>query len=588
MSDESKTTVQSALFHRVQNSIFVEGKYTYKVFLVYERDLEPGAILDEKRLKRRLSSKIMEMNNNRVSHYSKVEDKRLIYETTPLKLIEFSSVREEENGTGGKYTIYPLEFICNKCGKIYSVKKSDDLKNIPSRCEWEGCGGKIEQNTIIMYCEECGSIDTMNCYCSVGNHGAKYAHINRKSREDIQTWKTYCTECKKNGAPSVDFMRFPCHCGSKRRPLPVRDGGIVSPIIMTFVDLESKPKGDNSELIRIAVNYDLISNDQLRKATPQLKLESNDLLKNIQLVIDAAENPSVAEYAKDGMAYVNNAINQVKMSFEGVDLDELNDIQAVLRQSSSYGDYISSLSTDKFKMYGDSYQIIKNRFKLSDIRYVKDLRVVMSAIGVIMGINKFYEEDFVPHFVPFRKKRTDEGIYVITSPVVTEGILFRMDPVELCRWLKINGYIDREVDNMVDARSVLQHLAFASEGYNAVKTLVHTLSHLLIKQSTVYTGLDEGTCAELLFISDASVLIYSTSNVNIGGFEYAFKYSIPNWFSCVMDSVEDCTLDPVCVKEGGKCFSCLYVPEFVCSNFNKQLSRQSLIGGHLYKQGFWK
>jgi hypothetical protein len=588
MSDESKNPVQSALFHRVQNSIFVDGKYTYRVFSVYERDIEPGAIFDEKRLKRRLLSKIMKMNNDRIRHYSKIENKELIYETTPFKLVEFSFAREEENSTGGKYSIYPLEFICNKCGKIYVAKTSDDLNNIPTRCTWKECHGKIEQNTIIMYCEECGSLSTMNCYCIVANHGANYSHINRRSKEDIQTWETYCVKCKEDGGKSVDFMRFPCHCGGKRRPLPVRDGGVVSPVVMTFVDLEGKPKSDNSEAIRIAVYYGLLSNDQLRNVTPSLKLESEDLLENIQLVIDAAENPAVAEYAKNGMTYITRVIDQVKMSFEDVDLDELNDIQAALRQSSSYDDYLVSLPADKLAMYGDNYKKIKDEFKIFDIRYVKDLRVVMTAIGTIVGINKFYEEGFIPHFIPFRKRRTDEEIYAIASPIVTEGILFRLNPIEVCKWLRKNKHLDRIIDNESDARVTLQHLAVDSEGYSAVKTLVHTLSHILIKQSSVYTGLDEGTCAELLFVSDASALIYSTSNVNIGGFEYAFKYSIPNWFSCVMDSAEDCTLDPTCIKEEGKCFCCMYVPEFVCSNFNKQLSRQSLIGGYFYEHGFWK
>ena len=72
MKDESKKTVQSALFHRVQGSIFADGKYTYRVFSVYERDLESGEILDINRLRKRLLDKIIKMNNDRINRYPEI------------------------------------------------------------------------------------------------------------------------------------------------------------------------------------------------------------------------------------------------------------------------------------------------------------------------------------------------------------------------------------------------------------------------------------------------------------------------------------------------------------------------------------
>ena len=173
-------------------------------------------------------------------------------------------------------------------------------------------------------------------------------------------------------------------------------------------------------------------------------------------------------------------------------------------------------------------------------------------------------------------------------PIVTEGILFRLDPVKVCNWLHANGLIKSKVVKEGEARNLISHFKTNSDEYRALKMLVHSLSHILIKQSNIYTGLDENTCAELIFPLDASFLIYSTSSVNIGGFEYAFNYSLPNWFSRIKDAAEDCVFDPTCMKEGGRCFSCMHVTEFVCCNFNKDLSRHTLIGGDLYPHGFWK
>ena len=229
-----------------------------------------------------------------------------------------------------------------------------------------------------------------------------------------------------------------------------------------------------------------------------------------------------------------------------------------------------------------------------EIRYAEKLKVISAAIGQIVGLNKFYEEGFVPHFEPFRKRWDSKDIYSMIVPIETEGILFRLDPLKVCQWLFKNGLIKNEITSLNDAILHITHLIVDSDEYIAVKTLIHSFSHILIKQSNIFTGLDENSCAELLFPLDSSFMIYSTSSVNIGGFEYAFKYSLPNWFSRIEEAAEDCVFDPTCMKEGGKCFSCMYVAEFVCCNFNKELSRQSLVGkqsvedGYSYEYGFWK
>lgn len=586
MKNESSSPVHYALFHRTQYSIFVDNRYSYEVYPIYGRKIDSGLILDEKKLKRRLLNKIIRLNNDRMNHYSKIKDKVLINDNTEFKILGFSAVREGESDVGGYYSIYPLEFICAKCGKIYVAKNTKELSNIPPACTNNNCGGILEQNTILMYCEECGNIETMKCRCSVSDHTDKHAYINRKVRDDIRTWESYCKACRDKGGRPVDFMRHNCYCGGKRVPLPVRDGGIISPVILTTIDLECKPQKD-SEYIRTAIECNLIENDQLKKLLPSLDL-NEDLFNNIHQIMSIAELPLVSHQVEKGVQYIDSAVDKVKTMYDGVDLDELNDVHAVLRQSSSYEDYLKTLKSDEYELYSSQYIKIKNELKICDIRYVKELRIVSSAIGVIRGINKFYEDDFVPHFVPFRERRTDKEIYAISYPTTTEGILFRLDPVKVCEWLRDNQFTSIDAFDKTKAIEHLQRMDMNSVEYDAVKTLIHTFSHILIKQSPIFTGLDDRTCGELLFVSDASVLIYSTSNVNIGGFEYAFNYSIPNWFSQSQSSAEDCTFDPTCSNEGGRCFSCLFVPEFVCCNFNKQLSRHTLIGGNLYGQGYWR
>ena len=93
---------------------------------------------------------------------------------------------------------------------------------------------------------------------------------------------------------------------------------------------------------------------------------------------------------------------------------------------------------------------------------------------------------------------------------------------------------------------------------------------------------------ELIFVNPASVLIYSTSIVNIGGFEFVYENSLKEWFRDVEIEATECTFDPACITEKGACFSCLYLPEYVCTEFNQYLDRDILIGRRRYNAGFWQ
>lgn len=582
MSDDFKRGLQQAIFHGVKNSIHTEGNFTYKIYNVFQNELEDEVIYDKGRLKKRLLKEIIKKNNARADRYPNAQVKR-ISETTPFKLSTFQTSEEGNSSSAGGYALFPMEFICRNCGKIYDAKSSSDLKSIPSKC---ACGGKLEQNTIALFCEDCGAITQMGCTCS--QHGKEFAYLDRKTKDDISTWVTYCKKCRESGGKPVDFLRYPCWCKGKRKPLPVRDGGIYTPVSMTFIDLQHKPTGEMSDFIRIAVENESITYSALKTLLPPSCKMPEDILELIGQIQEAVNIPMLAENYVAANQYVLKAATQVQIDYAGVELDNLNDVRFVRDCSISFDDYLNKLPEADAQPLKNWYQDAKRNYGLCDIRYAKDLKVIMSSIGQISGINRFYEEGFVPHFEPFRDKKDSEEIYAMVVPIVTEGILFRLDPVKVCNWLHANGLIKSKVVKEGEARNLISHFKTNSDEYRALKMLVHSLSHILIKQSNIYTGLDENTCAELIFPLDASFLIYSTSSVNIGGFEYAFNYSLPNWFSRIKDAAEDCVFDPTCMKEGGRCFSCMHVTEFVCCNFNKDLSRHTLIGGDLYPHGFWK
>jgi len=60
------------------------------------------------------------------------------------------------------------------------------------------------------------------------------------------------------------------------------------------------------------------------------------------------------------------------------------------------------------------------------------------------------------------------------------------------------------------------------------------------------------------------------------------------WFREIKLELNECTFDPTCIFEKGACFSCMYLPEYVCSEFNKNLDRDVFLGSKRYKVPYWE
>ena len=233
----------------------------------------------------------------------------------------------------------------------------------------------------------------------------------------------------------------------------------------------------------------------------------------------------------------------------------------------------------------------KNKFKISQIYYLSNINLVSSVIGLNVGLNKFYEENFVPHFEPLWENSYEkDSLKAYIVPFETEGIMFNLDKCEVVNWLIDNNALDMEhINDETLATKILMEMEIHSYEYSLVKKLIHTLSHVLIRRSSMYTGLEDDSCGEMLFVNSAAFLLYSSSSINIGGFSFIFENALFKWFDDIELDIDDCVLDPSCIHENGACFSCMYLPEYVCSEFNMDLDRDVLIGKtNRYNKGFWK
>jgi len=296
---------------------------------------------------------------------------------------------------------------------------------------------------------------------------------------------------------------------------------------------------------------------------------------------------------------IEREIKDLKYEYANVNLERLNDYFAIKgvysKENSdiiSYSEFIESIDNEtRKKRLRETFDLFKNSYGIRDITYISDINLISSCIGLIYGINKFYEPGFVPHFSPiWMDDVKKEKMVSYSYPFETEGVLIELDRVKVCNWLIDNGFLG-EIKRPTDggeAANILLKIGSDSKGYAALKTLIHTLSHALIRRSSLYTGLDSDSCGELLFTNNAAFLIYATSNINIGGFAFVFEHSLMEWFREIKLELNECTFDPTCIFEKGACFSCMYLPEYVCSEFNKNLDRDVFLGSKRYKVPYWE
>ena len=138
--------------------------------------------------------------------------------------------------------------------------------------------------------------------------------------------------------------------------------------------------------------------------------------------------------------------------------------------------------------------------------------------------------------------------------------------------------------------------------------LLHTISHLLIKQLSFECGYSIANLSERLYCADASdgkqmagIFIYTASGDSegtLGGLVRQGKPdAFPRIFKRAIDGARTCSNDPVCILSHGQgreslnlaaCHACALLPETCCEERNGFLDRGIVIGTYENPQiGFY-
>jgi hypothetical protein len=207
---------------------------------------------------------------------------------------------------------------------------------------------------------------------------------------------------------------------------------------------------------------------------------------------------------------------------------------------------------------------------------------------------------------PFPHPRGEDSTPVYVDQTPSEAIVLQVDRAAIIEWLDEKGSLrgverpetDDESDlkewflENVDTNELRDHYSpIENDLTREVYTLLHSMSHALMRTASGQCGLDSNSISEYVMPSIPAIFLYasSTEHFSLGGMHTLFKTRIHPWVDETIADVQQCVYDPVCEHEDGACHACLYMSEVACEGANANLDRRYLVGGDRDRiPAFWE
>lgn len=174
-----------------------------------------------------------------------------------------------------------------------------------------------------------------------------------------------------------------------------------------------------------------------------------------------------------------------------------------------------------------------------------------------------------------------------------EGIFFDFENSILDKWIKSNQKIQERISILIGNKQQFESVFNEGFDLDAKYVLIHTFSHLIIKELEYLCGYPSTSIQERLYIDEElgmnGVLIYTIagSEGSYGGItSICDDNKIGKLIESAMIRAIDCATDPICYHSHGQgvanlnlsaCFSCTLLPETSCEKFNSYLDRRILV-----------
>lgn len=244
---------------------------------------------------------------------------------------------------------------------------------------------------------------------------------------------------------------------------------------------------------------------------------------------------------------------------------------------------------------------------ITRISLIHKIREVQALIGYsrLEPIEKLGIAKEAPGFVSIKEPETK---WYPAYEVRGEGIFLEFDQEKISQWADNNDELKRRVNELNEKYN---NSFFGKNNPRLITPkflLLHTISHLLIKQLSFECGYSIASLKERIYSSEekdgksmAGILIYTASGDSEGTMGGLVRQGRPDCFADLyrkaIFSAQVCSNDPVCILSKGQgrdslnlaaCYTCTLIPETSCEEYNIFLDRAVVVGTFDNKQlGFF-
>lgn len=296
---------------------------------------------------------------------------------------------------------------------------------------------------------------------------------------------------------------------------------------------------------------------------------------------------------------------------------EINENEAVAIKNEFLGisnevDVVKTYRLDEFKVFVDNDNTPEDdpKFKFNDInlhefkrpnlmnkflkiKQVSTLAVTSTQLGfgrVKMPSPKLVNGQVVynnEQIRPIYSGNINDVKVLPANQIYGEGLFFAFDSQAINQWSKQHG-LEAYYKAKLESGSMGEFLESEMEMYGRAKFyLLHTFSHIIMKELEFSCGYPTASICERLYYSDemCGVLIYTADGAegSMGGLVWQGQPQlIEGIILSALQRATDCSADPLCWENSdglnkAACFSCAMVSETSCEQSNMGLDRRALV-----------
>lgn len=531
-----------------------------------------------------------------------------------------------ENGqvnVGNKFSFmrFPSWMFCPSCRAMTQItsKLSQELKGDVPTCDNNQCKGfnkfKLQPVRFVIACEH-GHMDefpwwkwahSKNLDNISENGNCQNGKLFFKVRPGVGAgWDSLVVECSScgakrslsslNGNPeALKSIGQKCRgkqpwqpsqanleCGETPRVSQKNASNIYQPVIVSAIDIEVQDNQSQDNDLKSKIENSDIYNPLLRyfeEGGPE-----NDMFIRLAEVMCNQANCSIEDIIKilkpDSEESQQN--KDISSSVFGINQSLKHD---------EYPSFFKNINSSKFiNQVEDMKDSIEFEYSKSLMQLIGHISLVkkLREVRVFQGFNRL-------QFDPGKLVSPVNGDWLPAVEVYGEGIFLSLDTETLDKWYKKNRSIIDEKMDAVAKRYVATGYEERFGPFHAKFVLLHTLSHILIRQLSFESGYNASSLRESIYFSNekdkkmSGILIYtadSDSEGSLGGLvrQGQLQRLLPTIILAIQKA-SWCSSDPVCKesRQGndglnlGACHACSLIAETSCSHMNTLLSRPLLI-----------